>query len=367
MEKKKILLVSATFHPFISPRSFRATELAKELARKGHEVTVYTIFENADYDQMGKDFNIRFKDLGKRKFGVLRLKGGKVVNLLNRAINRTLLQLFEFPDIELMWKVKKALAHESGYDLLITIATPFPVHWGTAWALNTKNHVSKTWIADCGDPYMGCITDSFRKVFYFKYVEQWFCRKADYITIPVESGISGYYPAFHSKIRVIPQGFEMKEIPEEEPSEKNGILQFAYAGAFIPGFRDPHPFLDYLSRVEMPFKFTVYTNTPNMLSGYDESLREKLSIRNYIPREELLRELKRNDFLVNFDNNTAMHTPSKLIDYAMVGRPILNISKEFPIRTINEFLNKNYTGQMQLGDIQQYNIEKVTEKFLALT
>ncbi|MCK5338692.1 MAG: hypothetical protein KAJ50_07770, partial [Bacteroidales bacterium] len=91
---------------------------------------------------------------------------------------------FEYPAIEEMFKVKKILKNENGYDLLISFAVPFPVHWGTAWA-RTKNHeIAKVWVADCGDPYMGNTNDSFRKLFYFKYPEKWFCKKTDFITIP---------------------------------------------------------------------------------------------------------------------------------------------------------------------------------------
>src|SRR5699024_12169166 len=68
---------------------------------------------------------------------------------------RSLLQLFEYPDIELLFKVKKALREESGFDLLISIAVPHPIHWGTAWAWRKENPIAKTWVADCGDPYMG--------------------------------------------------------------------------------------------------------------------------------------------------------------------------------------------------------------------
>ena len=40
MDKKKILIVGRTFFPEQSPRSFRTTELAIELAKQGHEVHV---------------------------------------------------------------------------------------------------------------------------------------------------------------------------------------------------------------------------------------------------------------------------------------------------------------------------------------
>lgn len=39
---KKILIVTNGYYPKNSPRSFRATEFAKELHRQGHQVTVIT-------------------------------------------------------------------------------------------------------------------------------------------------------------------------------------------------------------------------------------------------------------------------------------------------------------------------------------
>ena len=48
-KKKKILLVSNGFYPEISPRSYRATELAKEFYRQGHEVTVITKYRDYNY------------------------------------------------------------------------------------------------------------------------------------------------------------------------------------------------------------------------------------------------------------------------------------------------------------------------------
>ncbi|MBK7525412.1 MAG: hypothetical protein IPI53_15025 [Saprospiraceae bacterium] len=36
----KVLIISGDFYPVNSPRSFRTTELAKELSRQGNEVTL---------------------------------------------------------------------------------------------------------------------------------------------------------------------------------------------------------------------------------------------------------------------------------------------------------------------------------------
>ena len=34
--------------------------------------------------------------------------------------------------MELMFKVNKGTAKEEGYDLRVSIAIPFPIHWGVA-------------------------------------------------------------------------------------------------------------------------------------------------------------------------------------------------------------------------------------------
>lgn len=362
----RILIVAAAFYPHNSPRANRATELAKEFARQGHEVKVLTIFEKIDYTKLASDFGISIENLGVRRWKSPHFGSSKIGFLITRAIYRMLSLSFEFPDIELAFLVNKALKNEKEYDLLISIAVPYPVHWGVAWARTSKNRIAKIWVADCGDPYMGCETDSFSKLFYFKYVEKWFMRKADYISIPVESARSGYYDEFQGKIRVIPQGFNIEPITGASSMVENNVPTFAYAGGFIPNIRDPRPFLEYLSTLENDFKFIVYTNTPLLLTSYQGMLNGRLEIREYIPRKELLQILCKMDFLVNFDNNTGVQVPSKLIDYAMTGRPVLNIKAKIESERIVEFLNGDYSGKFNLGDIQNYNIENVVNKFLAL-
>ncbi|MBU1568737.1 MAG: glycosyltransferase [Proteobacteria bacterium] len=366
MDKKKILIVSKGFYPEITPRSFRATELAKELSRQGHDVTVLTISRDYNYDELHSIYkNLRIKFIDPLVFPAIGTSSDRHMGLLKRGIRRTLLLLFEYPAIELMFMVARALRKESGYDLLISIAVPYPVHWGVAKARNSDHPITKMWIADCGDPYMGCKTDSFNKLFYFAYIEKWFCRKADYITIPLEAARKGYYEEFQNKIRIIPQGisFDQTSISKEI---KNEVPTFAYAGGFITGIRDPGKLLNHLASVAKPFKFIIYTNAADMLRPYAEQLKGKLEVRKYIPRKEVLNVLATMDFLVNFDNNTNVQSPSKLIDYALVQRPVLNITADFNPTIIDEFLNGNYNHQLIIPDMTQYNIQNVAGKFLDL-
>jgi len=366
MTNKKILIVSRTFYPVISPRSFRATELAREFARQGHFVKVITSFDdNVDYEVLAGKLGVNFKNLGREKYTTFKLKGNRLSVFLKRSINRSLLMLFEFPSIQILPLVVKALRDEKDYDLLVSVAVPFPVHWGVARARTSEHRLAKTWVADCGDPYMGDRIDTFRKFFYFGYIEKWFCRKADYLTIPVAEAINGYYQEFHHKIRIIPQGFSFNDIPIRKDVTNHPIM-FAYAGNIIPVNRDPRPFLEYLCKVDMDFKFYVFTQKIDLIKKYEKKLQGKLEIRNYIPRDQMLGFLSSMDFLVNFDNNTGIHIPSKLIDYGIAGRPVLNIKSDLDEYVISAFLNRDYSDAFIIDNLDQYNITKIARKFLEL-
>jgi hypothetical protein len=365
-EKKKILLVSCGFYPEISPRSSRATELAKEFCRQGHEVTIISKFRDCNYSEFLMQHSVKFKMWGKDHFPKVPHNKNGLISYFLRGLSRILLTFFEYPEIENMFKVKKMLKQEDCYDLMISFAVPYPVHWGVAWSRSGKHNIAGIWVADCGDPYMGDVLDSFRKPFYFRYLEKWFCRKADFISIPVESARPGYYSEFQYKIKIIPQGFDFDLNEKRSEKVTNDIPTFAYAGSFLPGARDPKSLLQYLINLAIPFRFKIYSPKPEYLAEYKEKLNEKLILSGYIPRKDLLKELAKMDFLINFDNNTTLNLPSKLIDYAIVGRPVLNITSEFDNKEILAFLNGDYDHRMILADPKQYHIETITGHFLDL-
>ncbi|MDD2635908.1 MAG: glycosyltransferase [Bacteroidales bacterium] len=368
MNKKKILIVCSGFYPDNSPRAHRAAELVKEFSRQGHEVTVLTP-KKPVHLAFEKEHQVQIKDLGKPKWKVPDFGGSKLGYILTRMAVRSLQLGFEYPGIELMFKVTKALLKEKDYDLLISIAVPFPIHWGVAKVWNKNQSIANTWVADCGDPYMGDTNDSFRKLFYFKYVEKWFCRKADYISVPrIEMKVS-YYPEFHQKIIEIPQGFSFEEVNFEGNEPQNPVPTFAFAGGLFKGKRDPSKFMEFLCSLNFDFKFIIYTKTPDLIVPYKEKLGDKLEIRNYIPREELLPVLNKMDFLINIGYDPALQSPSKLIDYHLAGRPILSFNSDFnekDVQSFEYFLKRDYSSQLIFGNIEKFNISNVAKQFTAL-
>lgn len=367
--RKKILIVSKTFYPINTPRSFRATELVKEFSRQGHDVTLYTVKDDKYHVPFEKEYGVKIKDLGKLVFDSFDIsKGGRFVSVAKRAVNRAMNLLFEYPDIELMFKVKKALKKEKGYDLLISIAVPHPVHWGTAWAVSKNPDIAKTWVADCGDPYMGEKTDSFRKLFYFKYLEQWFCRRADVVAITNINMKDNYYPEFHHKIVEITQGFNFEETTGALPAYvPNKIPTFAYAGTFIPGTRDPSALLQHLVSSDMNFRFLIFTAQKHLVAPYLAAAMGRIEVRDQVSRKELLAILRTMDFLLNISYDIRIQSPSKLIDYYLVDRPVLSLqSNEVNTPVVNAFLSGDYSGRFVFDNYEKFRIENVCQQFLAL-
>jgi hypothetical protein len=365
-----IIIISKIIYPVNSPRAYRTTELAIEFARQGHKVTVYSVLSDFNYSIFQKDTGVRIKDIGRMLFSSRNGDGKSSFPLIYRILYHTFHRLIEFPDIELMFKIPRILKLEDDYDMLITIAYPHPIHWGATLSkkiLPNKKFPS-TWISDCGDPYVGDPINK-KKFFYFKFIEKWWGRNTDYITIPMEEGKQGYYPEFHSKIKVIPQGLNFENVKIYHPYAQNKIPTFAYAGMIYPGQRDPTQFLNYLCSIEIDFVFIVFTNNPKFYSLFKSKLKDRLLIKQYIPRFELIYQLSMMDFLINFANPGTVQIPSKIIDYLLTKRPILNVLNtltEKNITSINEFLKGNYSDKLIGFDVEQYNITTVAQRFIEL-
>jgi len=367
MDKKKVLIVSRSFDPDNSPRGFRTTELAKEFARQGHDVTVITPRKGLQHDAFEKEHRLSIKDMGSLSWSVPEIKGTGIQRLVRRAIVRFAGLWFEYPNVELLKLVRYCLKKESGYDLLISIAVPYPVHWGVASARKPHHPIAKCWIADCGDPYMGAENDSFKRPFYFSLVEKWFSRKADFITVPTQGSIAGYYPEFQSKLKVIPQGFRFEDVKTFSGAKTVTKPTFGYAGNFIPNKRDPAEFLNYLISLEDDYLFYVYTGRKDLVLPYAARSKGRIIVQDPIPRLEVLYELSKLDFVVNFENTGNRQTPSKLIDYAILDKPVLPIvTGALNEERIGKFLKGNYEERYLISNPDQYRIENICQSFINL-
>lgn len=365
----RILIISQHIFPIQSPRANRTTELIKELARQGHQVVVYAVLGKYDYSE----FLLEYPSVVLKKIELnwmyhsYNSDGDGKRYLLDKVLSRTLGPRFLFPDFEFFYKTIKILKIDNQYDALISIAEPHQIHWGIARyrKMNPKKF-PKVWIADCGDPFINNNLNDYIKKKYIKY-EHEFCQQSDYITIPEPQSALGFQKEYQNKLKIIPQGFAF-DLKRNTLQPKNDVITFAYAGTFNKKFRNPKKLLEILSLIDRPFQFHIFSNQTELVKPFKNILGEKLVLRDQIPREELLLELEKMNFLVNLENfNLPSQVPSKLIDYAIAGRPILNLKSENPNKNeIFEFLSENYQAEYKIQNLEKYNISNVVREFMKI-
>ena len=349
-------------YPYITPRANRTWELAKGFAKRGDEVVVYALTGDRDYGLEEKKYKMKIHNLGLSHCGLIDSQGNGKRTFMNRAIGKIIGEYNAYPGCELYPMIRRCFRRESDIDLLITIAHPHVIHWAASKYINILK--PQCWIADCGDPFMG-------NTFYpphqiYKRFETGFCTKVDFITVPVDDAIKGYYPQFRQKIKVIPQGFDNSELKLSDYIP-NRVPVFAFAGVAYPGLRDPRHFLDYLAKHNIDCRFIVYSDSPEF-AEYKHILSDKIEIRNKVARPDLIYEMSQCDFLINISNGTTVQTPSKLIDYSLSKRPILTITSEFTVedqKLFHDFMKGEYSGQ-EIVDVSAYEIDQVVNKFVGL-
>lgn len=360
----KILIISNHAYPAQGPRAFRTSELSEQLVKMGHEVILYTVHGSYDYTQYENETGVIRRDIGS-KYATHANDGTFRNNLFDKFMRRCFGRLLMWPLCEFHFIVERIIVENPNMDMLITIAYPHSIHSGAARAKSLHPQIfPKTWVCDCGDPYM--LNPFINPPKYMKKYEDMWCSTCDYITVPTDHSYQGYYEQYWDKIRVIPQGFDFTKTPIAQYS-KNEVPTFLFVGAIYPGKRDPYSFMEYLLKFEKPYKFIVMTREPICEKYINESKGQIVNIVGRT-RKEVIIECSKADFLINITNPSTIQSPSKLIDYGIAGRPILNVEQNFNDPSFfDQFYNGNYTEQYLIKNLDDYRIEVVANKFIELT
>lgn len=359
----RILIISNHAYPAQGPRAYRTTELSEELVKQGHEVILYTVNGNYDYTQYEKETGVQRCDI-KPKFATSANDGSMRYNIFDKFMSHYFHRLIFWPQCEFHFLIEKIIEKNPNMDMLITIAYPHTIHSGAARA--KKHHPEifpQTWICDCGDPFM--LNPFINPPKYMKYYEEMWCSMCDYIAVPTKESCHGYYKQYWSKIKVIPQGFNFSKTPIAE-YKRNDIPTFIFVGAIYPGVRDPHSFMDFLLKFDKPYKFIMMMRKP-MEAKYPNESNGRIEYIIGKDRKDVVWECSRADFLINITNPSSVQSPSKLIDYGIAKRPILDIPNEFTDPThFLEFYNGDYTKAHKIELLDNYRIETVARQFIEL-
>ena len=370
----KIHIICGLFYPELHPRAFRATELALEFVRRGHQVTVSLnkTLDGFDYESYIKQSGVKINRMGIQHGGLN--EAAVVTKIQNRSVlYRKFYEVTAYLTGRSIFirsrKIAGKMCVDSDVDMIIAISTPFICILGTSYYLR-KHHFkdSCVMIADSGDPFYYSKQNNLAP--WFKVVERNAYKQFDYLTIPVETAMPGYNRLIpESKIRIIPQGFNMNSLRLFK-GEHQKPVKFAYSGVFYMDIRNPEFLFAFLDKQTSDYEFHWFMRYEdpaftNMLEKYP-NLKAKTIKRVALGRDELLYELSRMDFLLNLENTSNTQLPSKLIDYGMVERPVFSCNKEnFSEQKMLDYLNGNYHDSMVI-DIEKYKIENVAQQFLDL-
>lgn len=345
------------------PRAFRTAELSEQLVAMGHEVVLYTVMGKYDYSQYTKDTGVKLRNI-KTRFATNANDGTGRYTIFDRFMFHFFHRLLMWPQCEFHFAVERIIKENPNMDMLITIAYPHSIHSGAARAKRHHPDIfPKTWICDCGDPFM--LNPFFNSPRYLKRYEDMWCSECDYIAVPTDSSYKGYYEQYWDKIRVIPQGFKFERTPIAA-YKPNGTPTFLFVGSIYPGVRDPHAFMDYLLTLDKPYKFKMMMRTP-LEERYVTESNGQIEYITGKGRKEVVWECSQADFLINITNPSTVQTPSKLIDYGIAGRPILDVSNDFSDPTLFlQFCQGDYAGKHDITFLDQFRIENVVQQFLDL-
>jgi len=364
---KNVLIISYHFYPEISPRAFRAFELAKELS-KTYNVDVLTPVPltkiKQPFSQISTATHV-LEDSTHSPLQSLALKESFLKNLLRKILHFVLPGGFSSLFALKIIKNRKRL--KPNYDAIISIGLPLGSHIG-AYALKCFYKLSENLTLDYGDPFLRNPKSHWSP---FNYIlETTLLDSSNHVVVPVKNAL----PAFagivaDKKMNVIPQGLNIEDIRISE-YKKNNIPKIAYAGLFYKGIRDPEEFIKQILSLKQNFKLLLLTDTSSqenleLLEKYRKlDVNNRIEIIKSVPRAQCIEILSTCDFNINFRNISSTQSPSKLIDYTLAQRPILDVDTGAKdISVFEQFLNEDYSQAVLPIDLKEYDIRTVAKKF----
>lgn len=377
----RIDIISYYYDPEKTPRAYRAAELAREFSRRGYDVRIITPAQAGvaltnsgnpaiHYISPGYFFH-RKKVVASSSAGGQGFAGKWLVRQM-----KVLIGLFIWPaDRTFEWqqRVLEFYKHRQlGPPIaIISIGLPVSAH---AAAIKVKRFYGKeakiVFIADYGDPYS--LNPVFNTTWLDRIKEGRLLHQFNYLTIPVQDAI----PAFTAlgvdpkTIRVIPQGFE--KVPLDKTQLRLETFTGVYGGRFYAGIREPGPLFQAIAlanKTGIRVQLIVYTD-PNMelvkkaLADLDEQERAGIQIRPLLDRVAFIHEMRKAHFAVNILNRSEFQVPSKQLDFAEAGVPVLLIEPHMGATDIVKKIEERSFIVYSADEV--HDIGKVADSFMEL-
>jgi hypothetical protein len=363
----KVLIVCYSYKPELSARAFRWTAIAEQLACLGHSVEVICASSaGQSVDECVNEVEIHrtgsnVREAVKRwfrleatvnpgrtgeKIGSAVSTRSRIGTLLKSAYSHTVGKIL-WPDFAAFWyrpalKTAHQVIKKRRPDVVVTVSLPYTGHMvGSA----LKRRYAIPWIVDIGDPFSFMTETPVNNTRLFRSInsrsESLVLQMADAIAVTTQGTKLEYLKCFpglmQEKIVVVPPLFSLPRgnvlaTPFFKVSNK---IRLIFAGTLYRTIRNPLALLAFFRsllstplgpKLELHF-FGVINDCKPCFDAYDDLLGSKIFLHGLVSRGEAVRAMQEATVLVNLGNSTAFQLPSKVVEYVMLGKPVLNITK----------------------------------------
>lgn len=363
----RILIICYSYFPELTPRAFRWSAIAEWMVAHGHEVEIICS-RNADLEELQVVNGVSVHRVGANTREILkrwlgresattaatsRASGsvsssvrGRFGNMLKAIYGHTLRRVL-WPDFAGFWyfaarKAASNLLAKKRYDVVVSVSLPFTGHL-VGLALKRRHGVR--WVVDIGDPFSFMSETPVNNHRLFRRLnfraESNVLQNADAVSVTTEGTRSKYLQCFPDltgdKISVIPPLFVA-------PADVGRLAPFfigpprirlVFAGTLYSQIRNPAALLELFNsllstsigeQLELHFLGVINDCEP-YFQKYRELIGSKIFLHGLVPRVSAVRAMMDATVLVNLGNSTAYQLPSKVVEYVMLGKPVLNITK----------------------------------------
>ncbi|WP_193337147.1 glycosyltransferase [Devosia beringensis] len=346
----KILIITHSFPPDLTPRAFRLAAIAEELAAQGHDVHVLCA-TGADAPYAGRARIHRVADpiLGRRN----QRPSSPAADRAPLAVKRSMVRRFKsmlvqawrkvyWPDYACGWIIPASAAAdrlqaEHGFDWVISTSHPFSGH--VVWLRAGARATGTGWLVDIGDPYSQMDEPApYNRLLYQglgRWTEGRVLRRADRITVTTEATrrlYEGGFPVTRGKLAVIGPLLSLPPSPVRT-RPRGGAIRIVFVGTLYRTIRNPAYFLDRYqalraARPDKTYEMHFYgavNDCHDILQRHLVAAPGSIVVHGLVEREEVTRAMAEADAVLNIGNHSTSQLGSKVIEYMAVGRPIINV------------------------------------------
>jgi len=372
----KILLLTHWYSPALHPRAFRWSAIAAHWAAQGNRVDAVCAWspglareeriDGVRVFRVGGGILSRLKNRLKRPPAFQAGKGPNDAGPRREASVPSSLALFlsdavwkkvRWPDYACTWyfpavREARRLAAGGGFDAIVSVSDPFTGH--LVGKQLKKDFSEVTWLADVGDPF------SFQDATPVNNVGLYGCRnvsaerevfsRADAVTVTNPAVMEEYaarFPESAGKVCVIPPLLSLPAFPPSGAPlfPPDGRLRLVFVGTLYRDVRNPAFLLRLFERLlasslseRLELHFFGDTNDcRDYFAALGADIAGKVRLHGMVDRKTVARAMRESAALVHIGNVTRYQLPSKVVEYAASGRPVINIVRAVEDSSVSFF------------------------------